>query len=320
MACLVVGLSGVGVEVAKALLLSGACTSLALHDDDGVVAAGESASNFCVRAEDAGRRRVDLALSRLRPLNPHCVLRAHAGGVLREGGLAAYDVVVFANRRRDQLIRFNEYCRAIGVTFIAVESRGPAASAFTDIEFPSGRGRGASLCTRITNPLAGRPASSSAVHVALMGVHAFAEANGHLPRASNPSQVAEAVALAKAFQQDNAELTPLVFDPHVAHVVASFARDEFLPVSMVAAGFAAAQAVLALTVRRGGADAAAAATATAALPPIPAVLPMTAPWQRRPTATANGAGSPLGSLDPECKRRQMKRSGTPAARQFGQSS
>ena len=82
----------------------------------------------------------------------------------------------------------------------------------------------------------------------------------------------------------------------------------------------AGAAAAAATATAAAAAAAAAATATAALPPIPAVLPMTAPWQRRPTATANGAGSPLGSLDPECKRRQMKRSGTPAARQFGQSS
>lgn len=101
---LVVGVGGLGAEVAKNVALAG-CGHLAVMDPEGAVcAASDLRANFLIHADDvsAGTSRSEACVARLRDMNPLCEYTTVAPGdgvdaMLRTGG---YDVVVLATGGR----------------------------------------------------------------------------------------------------------------------------------------------------------------------------------------------------------------------------
>jgi len=127
---LVVGLKGVGVEVAKNLILAGPGT-LTLADD-APCAIEDLGANFFLAPVDVGQPRAAVVAPKLQPLNKMVRLARHAGR-LSEAVVAAHSVVVFTDSGdRAELLRWNAFCRGAGVAFIAAAVRGPACFAFSD--------------------------------------------------------------------------------------------------------------------------------------------------------------------------------------------
>eukprot|EP00906_Rhabdomonas_costata_P001868 RCo002976 len=130
-AVLVVGLTGLGSEVCKNLILSGVRALIAV--DSGVVEETDLCTNFFFRAEDVGKPRCHCCLPRLAELNPAVSCRVHSGPVDRDL-LRDVDVACFVDQGQlEGLIECNEACRESGVGFIAAETRGVCGYVFVDL-------------------------------------------------------------------------------------------------------------------------------------------------------------------------------------------
>jgi len=126
------GLRGLGVELAKNLILAGPKV-VVLHDDS-MVEIRDLGANFYLAEGDVGRRsRAQASLEMLAQLNPYCKVSVHSGPVTEEV-LADFSCAVFTETDQTELIRHNEFCRsrspAIG--FVAADCFGLAGSVFVD--------------------------------------------------------------------------------------------------------------------------------------------------------------------------------------------
>mmetsp|Transcript_39870 Transcript_39870/g.105459 ORF Transcript_39870/g.105459 Transcript_39870/m.105459 type:complete len:828 (-) Transcript_39870:26-2509(-) len=132
MKVLIVGLRGLGVEIAKNLILAGPA-SVVLHDDE-LAEMRDLGSNFYLTEADVGaRRRSEACVKMLTQLNPYVAVSVHSGA-LTEEVLAGFSVVVCTGVPRRDLIKYNEFCRSRtpAVGFIAADCFGVAGSAFVD--------------------------------------------------------------------------------------------------------------------------------------------------------------------------------------------
>jgi molybdopterin/thiamine biosynthesis adenylyltransferase len=127
----IIGVGGVGIEVAKNIVLAGPGV-VTLVDAKKCVAA-DLGTNFYLTAADvaAGATRVDGCVERVRDLNRHVDVRAVAGE-LTEVLLEQHDVAIFCDCARGELLRWNALCRAKRVTFIAAAARGVTSYIFSD--------------------------------------------------------------------------------------------------------------------------------------------------------------------------------------------
>ena len=127
---LLVGVRGVGVEVAKNLILAGpGAVTLA---DDGPATIEDLGANFFLGEADVGKARAEVCVPKLQPLNKMVKVSRHAG-TLTEEVVAAHSAVVFTDARSQmELSQWNTFCRARGIGFIACGVRGAACFAFTD--------------------------------------------------------------------------------------------------------------------------------------------------------------------------------------------
>lgn len=126
---LIVGLSGLGCEVAKNILLTGV-RSVTLADDSPV--AWEDLSSMFYAAEaDVGKPRAAALATRLAELNRFVHLRVHKGAV-DEQLVAQHHVVVFVDNLTTRLTKENEWARRHNVKFVACESRGVTGCVFVD--------------------------------------------------------------------------------------------------------------------------------------------------------------------------------------------
>lgn len=132
MKVLVSGLRGLGVELAKNLILAGPKV-VVLHDDS-LVETRDLGANFYAKEADVGKRsRAQASEAQLAELNPYVAVRVHSGPITEEV-LAGFSVVVFTETDLPELIKYNEFCRARSpaVGFIAADCFGLAGSAFVD--------------------------------------------------------------------------------------------------------------------------------------------------------------------------------------------
>uniref|UniRef100_K3WDM6 Ubiquitin-like 1-activating enzyme E1A n=1 Tax=Globisporangium ultimum (strain ATCC 200006 / CBS 805.95 / DAOM BR144) TaxID=431595 RepID=K3WDM6_GLOUD len=122
---LVVGLRGVGVEIAKCLALTG-CQRLTLLDDD-LVREEDFAANFLLREGDRRKPKAKLIASRLNALCPFADVRTIPGAL-------TLDLLLNYHFSREELIAYNEFCRAQSppIGFVLAESRGVVGFVFTD--------------------------------------------------------------------------------------------------------------------------------------------------------------------------------------------
>ncbi|RLN96567.1 hypothetical protein BBJ28_00025867, partial [Nothophytophthora sp. Chile5] len=116
---LIVGLNGLGVEIAKNVILAGV-KSVTLHDDT-PASALDLASQFYLTEADIGKPRAAASVKKLAELNPYVPVRCHSGGITEEFLLGFREAK-----------RINSICHAKSIAFISTEARGVFGSVFCD--------------------------------------------------------------------------------------------------------------------------------------------------------------------------------------------
>jgi len=132
MKVLISGLRGLGVELAKDLILAGPNT-VVLHDD-AKVEIRDLGANFYLAESDVGAKtRAEASLEKLKELNPYVNVSIHSGPITEEF-LSSFSVAVFTETDQADLVKYNEICRACkpAVGFICADAFGLAGSIFVD--------------------------------------------------------------------------------------------------------------------------------------------------------------------------------------------
>ncbi|KND00481.1 ubiquitin-activating enzyme E1 [Spizellomyces punctatus DAOM BR117] len=126
---LIIGLKGLGVEIAKNVILAGV-KSVTLYDPNPVQIA-DLASQFFLYNEDVGKPRAQVSSPRLAELNTYVPVSVLEGD-LTEEALSNYQVVVCTNMPLEKQLFINEITHKRGAAFIAADVRGLFGYAFND--------------------------------------------------------------------------------------------------------------------------------------------------------------------------------------------
>nr|KMM66273.1 hypothetical protein, variant [Coccidioides posadasii RMSCC 3488] len=129
---LIVGLKGLGVEIAKNIALAGV-KSLSLYDPAPVKIADLS-SQFFLRPEDVGKCRADVTAPRVAELNAYTPVVVHEADSLTAdlSQLKKYQIVVLTNTSlKDQEV-IAEYCHQNGIYVLITDTFGLFGYIFTD--------------------------------------------------------------------------------------------------------------------------------------------------------------------------------------------
>ncbi|ORZ36115.1 hypothetical protein BCR44DRAFT_1479631 [Catenaria anguillulae PL171] len=127
---LILGLKGVGVELAKNVILAGV-KSVTLYDPEPAQPADLS-SQFYLTEADIGQRRDLASVAKLAELNQYVPVTVLDGDLSDLARLAQFQVVVCAGLPLHKCIEINNYTHANGIKFLAVDTRGLAALGFCD--------------------------------------------------------------------------------------------------------------------------------------------------------------------------------------------
>eukprot|EP01117_Protostelium_nocturnum_P006366 TRINITY_DN229_c0_g1_i6.p1 TRINITY_DN229_c0_g1~~TRINITY_DN229_c0_g1_i6.p1 ORF type:complete len:999 (+),score=206.40 TRINITY_DN229_c0_g1_i6:190-3186(+) len=128
---LIVGMRGLGAEIAKNLVLMG-LKSVIIHDD-GLADLMDLSTQFLLSTSDVGKPRALASLPKLSQYNH--LLYVDVGvhcGPLDANFVSGFTVVVTTNLRLEEQIRMNEMCRSKGVSFINADTMGVFCSVFCD--------------------------------------------------------------------------------------------------------------------------------------------------------------------------------------------
>ncbi|KAI3434380.1 hypothetical protein D9Q98_002458 [Chlorella vulgaris] len=126
---LICGLGGLGVEVAKNVVLAGV-KSITLHDRADTQLR-DLGSQFYLTPADVGRNRAEACRDAIQELNP-AVPVAASSAALEPSLLAQFQVVVATELPLAESIRVDEWCHSHGVAFIKADVRGVFAQVFCD--------------------------------------------------------------------------------------------------------------------------------------------------------------------------------------------
>uniref|UniRef100_A0AAQ4PV49 E1 ubiquitin-activating enzyme n=1 Tax=Gasterosteus aculeatus aculeatus TaxID=481459 RepID=A0AAQ4PV49_GASAC len=126
---LIAGMRGLGVEIAKNVILSGVKT--VTIQDEGPAEWTDLSSQFFLKESNLGQNRATCSLQQLSALNPHVRVSAHTGP-LDEDLLLQFQVVVLTDSSLHDQKRFNELCHSRGIKFIVADSKGLCGQLFCD--------------------------------------------------------------------------------------------------------------------------------------------------------------------------------------------
>jgi len=129
----VIGVGGLGCEVAKNLVLAGV-KSLKLVDD-ATLNQEDATSQFLGPRDKVGSNRAEVSLERLQQLNPMVEVSAEAGSTTDKGldFFKQFDVVIATSLPRDELVRINSLCRPENILFYAGDVFGFFGWSFMDL-------------------------------------------------------------------------------------------------------------------------------------------------------------------------------------------
>jgi ubiquitin-activating enzyme E1 len=129
---LIVGLKGLGVEIAKNVILAGV-KSVGLLDN-APVAIADLGAQFYLKPTDVGRPRAECSLTQLTTLNRYVKTSVVTEELsIRTIESKQWQVVVLCDRPIKEQLAINAACHANGVKFIAADIRGLMASCFVDL-------------------------------------------------------------------------------------------------------------------------------------------------------------------------------------------
>uniref|UniRef100_UPI00358F0808 ubiquitin-like modifier-activating enzyme 1 isoform X2 n=1 Tax=Myxine glutinosa TaxID=7769 RepID=UPI00358F0808 len=128
-AVLVSGMRGLGLEIAKNVVLGGV-KAVTVHDQ-GVASCADLASHFYLRMEDLGKNRATVTQSRLAELNSYVPVNAYSGE-LTEDFLTDFQVVVLTNSNMNEYHRIGSICHSRGIKLVLADTKGLFGYLFCD--------------------------------------------------------------------------------------------------------------------------------------------------------------------------------------------
>lgn len=126
---LISGLGGLGVEVAKNVILGGV-KSVTLHDA-AVCAHRDLASQFYLTEADVGKNRAEVSCPKLAELNTYVPVKAYTGE-LSAAFVKQFKVVVLTEASLDEQLRVSEITHPNGIALIVADTRGVFSQVFCD--------------------------------------------------------------------------------------------------------------------------------------------------------------------------------------------
>ncbi|KAF5286697.1 hypothetical protein FQA39_LY16180 [Lamprigera yunnana] len=126
---LISGLGGLGVEIAKNVILGGV-KSVTLHDETACTIADLSAQ-FYLTEDDIGKNRAEACVEQLSELNMYVPTRAHTGPLTDEF-IKRFRVVVLTTTSLSEQLRISEITHSNDIALIIADVRGLFAQVFTD--------------------------------------------------------------------------------------------------------------------------------------------------------------------------------------------
>ncbi|XP_067616811.1 SUMO-activating enzyme subunit 1 [Eurosta solidaginis] len=131
---LVSGLSGIGAEVTKNLILSGV-HSVRLQDEK-IVTEEDFCAQFLVPRAAVGKNRAEASIERARALNPMVEISADTEALSSKDSnyFAQFDVVVVIGATNSELLRIDNICRDKRVKFFAGDVWGMLGYCFADLQ------------------------------------------------------------------------------------------------------------------------------------------------------------------------------------------
>lgn len=126
---LIVGLTGLGVEIAKNVILTGV-KSVTIYDNEPTTFSDLS-SQFYLSEADVGKPRGPACTEKLVDLNSYVAVSSYTGA-LDDAFLGKFHVIILTNQSLALQLKVNDFCHANKIKFISTESRGVFGSIFTD--------------------------------------------------------------------------------------------------------------------------------------------------------------------------------------------
>uniref|UniRef100_A0AAX7SXG1 E1 ubiquitin-activating enzyme n=1 Tax=Astatotilapia calliptera TaxID=8154 RepID=A0AAX7SXG1_ASTCA len=126
---LIAGMKGLGVEIAKNVVLSG--VKHVTVQDEGMTTWSDLSSQFFLKESHLGQNRAACSVQQLAVLNPHVVVEQYTGP-LDENLLLQYQVVVLTDSSLEDQKRFGELCHSHGIKFIVADTKGLCGQLFCD--------------------------------------------------------------------------------------------------------------------------------------------------------------------------------------------
>ncbi|CAG9863506.1 unnamed protein product [Phyllotreta striolata] len=126
---LVSGLGGLGVEIAKNVILGGV-KSVTLHDD-ALCTVRDLSSQFYLTDADVGKNRAEACCKHLSELNTYVPTKPYTGP-LDEKIILKYRVVVLTNSTRAEQLRISEITHNNDIALIIADTKGLFAQVFCD--------------------------------------------------------------------------------------------------------------------------------------------------------------------------------------------
>jgi len=126
---LISGLRGLGIEVAKNVILGGV-KGVTLHDQ-GNVEISDLSSQFFLSESDVGKNRAEACYQRTCELNNYVNIKKETGE-LTEDLIKKHSVVVLTNSSLEEQKRVNKITHENGIAFIVADLRGLYAQVFND--------------------------------------------------------------------------------------------------------------------------------------------------------------------------------------------
>ncbi|XP_058570974.1 ubiquitin-like modifier-activating enzyme 1 isoform X3 [Neofelis nebulosa] len=126
---LVSGLRGLGVEIAKNIILGGV-KAVTLHDP-GTAQWADLSSQFYLREEDIGKNRAEVSQPRLAELNSYVPVTTYTGALV-EDFLTGFQVVVLTNASLEDQLQVGEFCHSHGIKLVVADTRGLFGQLFCD--------------------------------------------------------------------------------------------------------------------------------------------------------------------------------------------
>ena len=132
---LICGLTGLGAEVAKNVILAGV-KSVTLFDPS-PVEVRDIGAHFYLSPSDVGKARAEACASRLQELNPAVAVSVAEGERVTNGLMLSHSVACFCSGggvrfSNAELVQYDKFCRESGIAFIKAETRGLFANIFCD--------------------------------------------------------------------------------------------------------------------------------------------------------------------------------------------